>query len=66
MSVSIKPSYIAAADSVDVTTDEWLINKRLNTEQRLAVKRVLQAKCRPFSYVIFGPPGLLRGSAYQF
>ncbi|XP_067933696.1 RNA helicase Mov10l1-like isoform X2 [Watersipora subatra] len=55
--VFIKASCQEFVDSLEVCNDSWLVNKSLNQQQRLAVKRVMQAKCRPFPYIIFGPPG---------
>ena len=34
-----------------------LYNKRLNPEQRAAVKHMLRGECRKVPYVLFGPPG---------
>ncbi|XP_043943267.1 RNA helicase Mov10l1-like [Protopterus annectens] len=32
-------------------------NPILNEHQRMAVKRILSAECRPIPYILFGPPG---------
>ncbi|KAF6020898.1 MOV10L1 [Bugula neritina] len=54
--VSIRSSLLSS-DEGRRPPESWLFNRYLNSEQSLSVRRVLEAKCRPFPYVIFGPPG---------
>ena len=37
--------------------DSFFINQKLNERQKIAVRRILAAECRPTPYILFGPPG---------
>ena len=42
-----------------------MFNKDLNREQVAAVRHIIEAKARPLPYLLFGPPGRLRGQTRQ-